>query len=121
MDDSTANASGLTAASIKNKAGQFVAPSPDSATAAATSVTPTAALTFSAAWQPGAAAYPITYQSYDLVYAKQANANDAALLKAYLGFLLGQQGQALLKPLFLAPLPTSIDTAAVAQLDKITS
>jgi phosphate transport system substrate-binding protein len=121
VDDSTAHASGLTAASIKNKDGQFVAPSPDSATAAAQSITPTADLTFSAAWQAGAGAYPITYQSWDLVYAKQANANDAAMLKAYIGYLLSQPGQALLGPLYLAPLPPSIDQAAVAQLDKITS
>jgi phosphate transport system substrate-binding protein len=121
VDDSTAHASGLSTASIKNKDGQFVAPSPTSATAAAQSITPAADLTFSAAWQPGATAYPITYQSWDLVYAKQANANDAALLKSYLGFLLGQQGQALLTQLYLAPLPSSLDQAAVAQLDKITS
>ena len=121
VDDSTAKASGLSAASIKNKDGDFVAPSPESATAAAQAITPAADLTFSAAWQPGATAYPITYQSWDLVYAQQANANDAALLKAYLGFLLGQQGQGLLKEIYLAPLPASIDQAAVAQLDKITS
>jgi phosphate transport system substrate-binding protein len=121
VDDSTAKASGLTAASIKNKDGQFVAPSPESAGAAAQSITPTADLTFSAAWQGGASAYPITYQSWDLVYAKQPNANDAALLKAYLGYLLGQQGQGLLSQLYLSPLPTALDQAAVAQLDKITS
>ena len=38
-----------------------------------------------------------------------------------IGFLLSDQGQALLKPLFLAPLPPSIDQSAVAQLSKITS
>jgi phosphate transport system substrate-binding protein len=121
VDDSTAHGSGLSTASIKNKDGQFVAPSPDSATAAAASVTPNADLTFSAAWEPGQQAYPITYQSWDLVYAKQPNANTANMLKAYIGFLLSQPGQALLKPLFLAPLPPSIDQAAVAQLSKITS
>ena len=36
-------------------------------------------------------AYPITYQSWDLVYAQQPNANDAAMLKAYLGYLLGDR------------------------------
>ena len=38
---------------------------------------------------PGAAAYPITYQSWVLVYETQPNANDAAMLKAYIGYLLG--------------------------------
>ncbi len=120
VDFSTATATGLTAASIKNSAGDYVAPSSAGATAAATHVTPKADLTFSTVDEPGATSYPITYQSWDLVYAKQPNANDAALLQAYLGYLLGA-GQSLLTPLNLAPLPPQIDSAAKAQLSKITS
>jgi len=120
VDYSTAKASGLSVASVKNKDGSFVAPSPASATAAADSVTPKADLTFAAVWQGGATAYPITYQSWDLVNAKQPTANDAAMLKAYLGYLLGD-GQKLLPQIGLAPLPSSLDQKAVAQLDKITS
>ena len=120
VDFSTASAAGLSAASIKNSAGDYVAPSPASATAAATHVTPKANLTFSTADEPGATSYPVTYQSWDLVYAKQANAGDAAMLKAYIGYLLGP-GQQLLTQLNLAQLPPSIDSAAVAQLSQITS
>src|SRR5438552_6585439 len=120
VDYSTAKASGLSFASVKNKDGSFVAPSSASATAAADSVTPKADLTFAAVWQGGATAYPITYQSWDLVNAKQPDANDAAMLKAYLGYLLGD-GQKLLEQIGLAPLPASLDQQAVAQLDKITS
>jgi phosphate transport system substrate-binding protein len=120
VDFSTATATGLTAASIKNSAGDYVAPSSASAAAAATHVTPKANLTFLTVDEPGATSYPITYQSWDLVYAKQPNANDAALLQAYLGYLLGA-GQQLLTPLNLAPLPASIDAAAKAQLSQITS
>ena len=119
VDFSTATATGLTAASIKNSAGDYVAPSSASAAAAATHVTPKADLTFAAVDEPGATSYPITYQSWDLVYAQQPNANDAALLKAWLGYLLGS-GQSLLTPLNLAPLPSGIDAAAKAQLSKIT-
>ena len=120
VDYATAKASSLSVASVKNKDGSFVAPSPASATAAASSVTPKADLTFAAVWQGGAGAYPITYQSWDLVNAKQPNANDAAMLKAYLGYLLGD-GQKLLTQIGLAPLPSSLDQQAVAQLSKITS
>jgi phosphate transport system substrate-binding protein len=120
VDYSTATASSLTAATIKNSDGQYVAPSTAGATAAASHVTPKSDLTFLTVDQPGATSYPITYQSWDLVYAKQPNANDAALLKAYLGYLLGQ-GQSLLTSLNLAPLPASIDSQAKAQLSKITS
>jgi phosphate transport system substrate-binding protein len=120
VDDATAKAAGLSVASIKNQDGDYIAPSTAGATAAASQVTPAADLTFHAVWQGGATSYPITYQSWDLVYAKQPNANDAALLKAYLGFLLSAQGQALLAPLNLAPLPANLDQAAVAQLSQIT-
>ncbi|MBO0803673.1 MAG: phosphate ABC transporter substrate-binding protein PstS [Nocardiopsaceae bacterium] len=120
VDYSTATASGLSAASVKNAAGKYVAPSSTTAAAAASHVTPSSNLTFSTVDEPGATSYPVTYQSWDLVYAKQPNAKDVTLLKAYLGYLLGQ-GQSLLKSLNLAPLPSSIDAKAKAQLNKITS
>jgi len=119
VDYSTAKASGLTFASVKNKDGNYVAPSVAGASASAAGVTVNPDLTFHAVWGTGATAYPITYQSWDLVYAKQPNANDAKLLKAYLGYLLGD-GQKLLPALNYAPLPSSIDSSAVAQLSKIT-
>ena len=121
VDFSTATAAGLQAASIKNSAGDYVAPSSASAAAAASHVTPKANLTFLTADEPGATSYPIAYQSWDLVYSVQPNATDVALLKAYLGYLLSSTGQALLAPLNLAPLPAAIDQAAVAQLAMITS
>jgi phosphate transport system substrate-binding protein len=120
VDFSTATASSLSAATIKNSAGQYVAPSSAAATAAASHVTPKSDLTFLTVDQPGATSYPITYQSWDLVYEVQPNANDAAMLKAYLGYLLGP-GQSLLTSLNLAPLPSSIDAAAKAQLSQISS
>jgi phosphate transport system substrate-binding protein len=118
VDYATAKASGLTYASVKNKDGNYVAPSVPAASASAAGVTVNSDLTFHAVWGSGATAYPITYQSWVLVYAKQANANDAKLLKAYLGYLLGS-GQQLLPALNYAPLPASIDSTAVAQLSKI--
>jgi phosphate transport system substrate-binding protein len=119
VDYATAKASGLTYASVKNSSGDYVAPSVAAASASAAGVTVSSNLTFHAVWGTGATAYPITYQSWDLVYAKQKTANDAALLKAYLGYLLGA-GQKLLPSLNYAPLPASIDSMAVAQLSKIT-
>jgi phosphate transport system substrate-binding protein len=122
VDYSTAQASGLSAASVENKAGKFVAPSTTAASTAAAGATVKPDLTFHAVWESSdPAAYPITYQTWDIVYAQQSSANDAALLKAYLGFLLGQQGQALLPELHYAPLPSNIDSMATAQLSQITS
>jgi phosphate transport system substrate-binding protein len=119
VDYSTAKAAVLSYASVKNKDGNYVAPSPESASAAAAGVTVAPNLTFHAVWASGAQAYPITYQTWDLVYATQPNANDAAMLKAYLGYLLGS-GQQALTGLNYAPLPSSIDQMAQAQLSQIT-
>jgi phosphate transport system substrate-binding protein len=120
VDYSTAKASGLSYASVKNKDGNYVAPSATSASAAAAGATVATDLTFHAVWGTGAQAYPITYQSYVLVYETQSSANEAALLKAYIAYLLGP-AQATLEQLNYAPLPSSIDQQAIAQLSKITS
>ncbi|HKB36262.1 MAG TPA: phosphate ABC transporter substrate-binding protein PstS [Gemmataceae bacterium] len=120
VDFSDAKASGLTYASVKNKNGNFIAPSVQSATTAAENATVSPDLTFSAIWASGAQSYPVTYQSWVLVYQKQSSANTTKMLKAYLGYLLGD-GQKLLPGLNYAPLPASLDQKAKAQLSKIGS
>ncbi len=120
VDYADAKASGLTFADVQNAAGKYIAPSTTAASAAAAGAKVASNLTFAAVWSGDATAYPITYQSWDLVFSKQPNANDVKMLKAYLGYLLGD-GQKLLPSLGYAPLPTSIDTMAKAQLSKITS
>jgi len=120
VDFSDAKASGLTYASVKNKDGNFIAPSVQSATTAAENATVAPDLTFSAIWASGAQSYPVTYQSWDLVYQKQSSANTAKMLKAYIGYLLGD-GQKLLPGLNYAPLPASLDQKAKSQLSKISS
>ena len=120
VDYSDAKASGLTYASVKNKDGNYIAPSVQSATTAAEHATINPDLTFSAIWASGAQSYPITYQSWDLVYQKQSSANTTKMLKAYIGYLLGD-GQKLLPGLNYVPLPASLDQKAKAQLSKIGS
>ncbi|HLX46902.1 MAG TPA: phosphate ABC transporter substrate-binding protein PstS [Streptosporangiaceae bacterium] len=120
VDYSDAKASGLAYASVQNADGNYVTPSVAAATAAAQQATVAPNLTFAAVWAHGSTAYPITYQSWDLVYAKQPSKKTADLLKAYLGYLLGD-GQKLLPSLSYAPLPANIDAKAKAQLSKITS
>jgi phosphate transport system substrate-binding protein len=118
VDYADAKASGLTFASVKNSAGDYIAPSVSSATAAADGVTVAPNLTFHAVWASGATAYPITYQSWDLVIEHQSSKNVTNMLKAYIGYLLGD-GQKLLPSLNYAPLPASLDSMAKAQLSKI--
>jgi phosphate transport system substrate-binding protein len=120
VDLADAKAAGLTYASVKNKAGTYIAPSTTAASAAAAGATVAPDLTFAAVWSGDATAYPITYQSWVLVYQKQSSANTAKMLKAYIGYLLGD-GQKLLPPLNYAPLPANLDQQAKAQLSKIGS
>jgi phosphate transport system substrate-binding protein len=118
VDYADAKASGLVFASIKNKDGQYVAPSISAASAAASQATVKPDLTFSAIWAPGATSYPITAQSWVLVYQTQSDANTAKLLQGYIGYLVGD-GQQLLSNLGYAPLPANIDQQAKADLSKI--
>jgi len=120
VDYSDAKGAGLTYASVKNSAGNYIAPSVQSATAAADNATVASNLTFHAVWASGAQSYPITYQSYDLVIQKQSSTNTVKMLQAYIGYLLGA-GQQLLPQLNYAPLPSSIVSMAKAQLSKIGS
>src|SRR6266576_2269634 len=105
-------------ATIKNQAGNYVEPSVQSATEAASNASVKPDLTFSAIWASGTLSYPITAQSWVLVYQKQSSSNTAKMLKAYIGYLVGD-GQKLLPQLGYAPLPSSIDQQAKAQISKV--
>jgi phosphate ABC transporter phosphate-binding protein len=118
VDYADAKASGLSFASIKNQAGNYVAPSPRSATAAAENATVESDLTFSCIWALGAQSYPVTYQSWDLVFKSQPSSQAVKNLQGYIGYLLGA-GQQLLTSLGYASLPSNIDQMAKAQLSKI--
>ena len=120
VDYADAKASGLTWASIKNKDGDYVEPSVQAATQAASNASVKPDLTFSAIWAPGAGSYPITAQSWVLLYQKQSSSNVTKMLKAYVGYLVGD-GQKLLPGLGYAQLPSSIDQKAKAQISKIGS
>ena len=75
-------------------------------------------LLFSALNAKGDAAYPITYQSWVIVYAKQADKAKGAALKAYLKYLVSD-GQKFLKELDFAPLPKGLADKTIKHLDKI--
>jgi phosphate transport system substrate-binding protein len=117
VDYADAKASGLTCASVENSSGNFIAPSVQSATAAASNATIMPNLTFSAIWASGAQSYPITYQSWVLVYQAQTG-NFGPLLQAWVGYLVGA-GQQLLPSLNYAPLPSNLQSMAQAQVSKI--
>lgn len=118
VDLSDAKATGLRYASVKNQGGKFIEPSAESASAAGDGIDVKDNLLFSAVDPKGDAAYPITYQSWVIVYAKQADHAKGGALKSYIKYLV-TDGQSQLKGLDFAPLPKSLADKAVAQIDKI--
>jgi phosphate transport system substrate-binding protein len=107
----------FTFASVKNKAGNFVTPTLQSATAAAEGVSVPPDLRFTIKSPTNPQAYPITSQTFALVYKDPCKAGltqgKAQALKKFLDYGLGA-GQDVLKQLQYAPLPASIDAKAKA-------
>jgi phosphate transport system substrate-binding protein len=118
VDLSTATDSQLKYASVKNSSGSYIVPSADSASAAGKGIKVNPDLTFLAINSPDPQAYPITYQTYVIVYQQQSDASKGNLVKAYVNYLIGD-GQKLLTDLDYAPLPSSIQQQAMAQLSQI--
>ena len=109
----------LTVAAIGNADGEFVAPTPDSASAALGAAEIADDLTYDPLNASAAGAYPITSPTWVLVDEVQSDEGKAAVLKAYLNYMLTTgQGQA--KALLYAPLPEDLAAKAVAQIDEIT-
>jgi phosphate transport system substrate-binding protein len=116
VDLSDALATSLTTASVKNKDGKFVAPTLDGATAALAGATVKDDLTYSALNTAGADAYPITAATYVLVYTTPAS--NANAIRGWLTYLL-TDGQDLANQVDFAPLPTSLQAKALAQISLI--
>ncbi len=120
VDYSDAKATGLKFAAIKNKDGQYVAPTLEGASAALATATAKDDLTYSALNSSGAEAYPITAGTYILVYEKQDSAENATNIKGWLTYLL-TDGQTQAASVDFAKLPDAMAAKAIAQINKITS
>ncbi|MEA2298706.1 MAG: phosphate transport system substrate-binding protein [Solirubrobacteraceae bacterium] len=102
---------GFTYASVKNKAGNFVAPSLASATAAAEGVVVPANLGFAISNPSGAQAYPITSQTFIVVNKDLCKAGaSAAVAKGVVAFITYglSGGQSVLSQADYAALPATI-------------
>jgi phosphate transport system substrate-binding protein len=112
----------FTTAAVKNKAGNYVEPSLQATSAAATGVTPPEDLRFSTINATGDQAYPISAVTFLLVWQDMCKAgmqqNQAKLVKNWLGFALGD-GQAVAPQLQYAPLPDAIKSKAQAKVDGL--
>ncbi|MEZ5235226.1 MAG: phosphate ABC transporter substrate-binding protein PstS [Acidimicrobiales bacterium] len=118
VDFSDAKATGLTFASIKNKAGKFVEPSLEATSAALDTAEVNDDLSYNPINAPGEDAYPIAAPTWILVYKNQTDKAKGEATKAFLEYIL-TDGQALAPDIDYAPLPDGLDEKALAQLDEI--
>ena len=119
VDLSDAKGAGLQTAQVQNKAGKFVAPTPEAASAALAGVTIPDDLTYNPINAGGDESYPITAPTWILVYQEQADQAKTDILKAFLQFVL-TDAQDLAGQLNYAKLPDGLAEKAMAQIDKIT-
>jgi len=120
VDLSDAKSQKLTFASIENKAGAFVQPTLEGASAAAAGADIAADLTYSPIDTDGDGAYPITSPTWIIVLAKQTDAAKAEAVKAFLRFVLTDgQDESFTSSVSYAPLPSGLAHKAIAQLDSI--
>jgi phosphate transport system substrate-binding protein len=118
VDFSDATELKLSFASIKNQAGQFVAPTLEGASAAAAGAEVKDDLSYNPINVNSPTAYPITSPTYLLIKPKYDDAQKAALVKGFVRYML-TDGQSIAKDVNFAPLPSGLQQKALAQLDKI--
>jgi phosphate transport system substrate-binding protein len=115
----------LDKATLKNQAGNFVAPSPETVRVAAAELgarTPKDER-LSLVFAPGANAYPLVNYEYAIVAAKQSDPATAEALRDFLLWTIGAgegNEQHVLSPLNFAMLPESVRALSDAQIRRIT-
>ena len=105
-------------ADMKNAAGQYVSPTPDSVSAALSTATIPDDFRFSMVNAPGHAAYPIAGPSWILIYQKQ-NGDKGKHLVAFLRWAI-TDGQKISPTLDYAPLPDALQQRELKLLDTVT-
>ncbi len=122
VEQAYALANNFTFADLKNKAGNFVAPTLESTSAAGDGLKIPEDLRFSAIDAPGDQAYPIASGTFLLVYQDMCKAGlskeKAQGVKQWLDYALGE-GQSVAKELQYAELPAAVKTKAQAKVDGL--
>jgi phosphate transport system substrate-binding protein len=113
-----ANQNKMAYADVKNAAGNFVSPSPESVSAALATATIPDDFRFSMVNPPGEQAYPIAGASWALVYQQQKNAAHGKKLVAFLKWAIAD-GQKISATLDYAPLPENVQQRVSALIDTI--
>lgn len=109
----------LSVAQVAGTAGDFVAPTPENASKALGAADVNDDLTYDPIDVSAEGAYPITSPTWMLVDEVQSDGGKAAIIKAYLNYLL-TTGQESAESLLYAPLPPELAEKAIKQIDQIT-
>jgi len=111
----------FTYADVKNKSGQYIAPTLESTSAAGEGIDIPSDLRISVIDAPNAKAYPITSQTFAITYKDPCKAglkkSTAQGLKTMMSYLIGSEGQDTVKKLSYAPVPSSIQSKGKALVD----
>jgi phosphate transport system substrate-binding protein len=118
VDFSDAKAASLKFAKVKNKAGKFVEPTLEGASAALAGITVNPDLTYNPLWADGEASYPITAPTWILAYVNQTDKAKGAALKAFLQFIYND-GQSMAGDINYAKLPDTLKEKGLAQTEKL--
>ncbi len=105
-------------ADVKNAAGNFISPAPDSVSAALATAKVPDDFRFSMVNAPGDKAYPIAGPSWVLIYQQQKHAENGKKLVAFLKWAI-TEGQKLSPALDYAPLPEEIQKRELELLNTI--
>jgi phosphate transport system substrate-binding protein len=118
VDFSDAKALKLKFASVKNKAGKFVAPTVKATTAAVDNAQVNADLTYNPLNAAGTTAYPIASPTWILVYQNYSDAAKTTAIKNFLNYIYGN-GQKIASQVDYAPLPKNLLDKAKAQVKQV--
>lgn len=118
VDLSDAKATQLQFARVKNKAGRFVAPTLEAASAALAGAQVNADLSYDPLNADGADSYPVTAPTWILVYKNQPDRSKGLAVKSFLRFLL-TEGQNLARTVDYAALPQTLQERSLAQIESI--
>jgi phosphate transport system substrate-binding protein len=113
---------GFTYAAVKNSSGAFITPTLQAASAAAEGLKVPPDLAISTINSPNKAAYPITSQTFIVVYKDMCKAgrsqSAASGVKKFITYGLGP-GQKVEESLYFAPLPAPLLSKATAQISQM--
>lgn len=109
----------MPAALLQNKAGKWVAATPQTIASAAATKPEVSSTNFSIVDAAGADSYPIAGYSWVVVYRKPSDPARAKMVHDVLAWLVGPDGQANAKSVDYVPLPPNVQGTAAATLKQM--